>query len=213
MLNGKFSPQSPIFHFSDLNKPVDCSTKLPFICEKYNVSSLEKYSPDSGAKIQCSGDWIAFQNKVRRELLHCANSDCFHDDYMGCGRKASHQITSFRYTLHVTISHLSVYIFRNQVNSQVHYAYRPFRVPCSIALLLTSKLLKLIFQWIVVHWIVRKLTYFLVDKFSPLRKTPKQHLPIILDQHFSQTTFLGTYTYANKMLIIDLASKAGFKIK
>uniref|UniRef100_A0ABI7Z057 Lymphocyte antigen 75 n=1 Tax=Felis catus TaxID=9685 RepID=A0ABI7Z057_FELCA len=49
--------------FSDLNKPADCSTKLPFICEKYNVSSLEKYSPDSAAKIQCSGDWIAFQNK------------------------------------------------------------------------------------------------------------------------------------------------------
>ncbi|XP_072607791.1 lymphocyte antigen 75 isoform X2 [Vulpes vulpes] len=49
--------------FNDLNKPADCSTKLPFICEKYNVSSLEKYSPDSAAKIQCSGDWIAFQNK------------------------------------------------------------------------------------------------------------------------------------------------------
>ncbi|XP_057361522.1 lymphocyte antigen 75 isoform X1 [Manis pentadactyla] len=49
--------------FSDLNKPADCKTKLPFICEKYNVSSLEKYSPDSAAKIQCSGDWITFQNK------------------------------------------------------------------------------------------------------------------------------------------------------
>ncbi|XP_036714400.1 lymphocyte antigen 75 isoform X2 [Balaenoptera musculus] len=49
--------------FSDLNKPADCSTKLPFVCEKYNVSSLEKYSPDSAAKIQCSGDWITFQNK------------------------------------------------------------------------------------------------------------------------------------------------------
>ncbi|XP_057601089.1 lymphocyte antigen 75 [Hippopotamus amphibius kiboko] len=49
--------------FSDLSKPADCSTKLPFVCEKYNVSSLEKYSPDSAAKIQCSGDWIAFQNK------------------------------------------------------------------------------------------------------------------------------------------------------
>ncbi|XP_016049907.1 lymphocyte antigen 75 isoform X1 [Erinaceus europaeus] len=48
---------------SDLNKPADCSTKLPFICEKYNVSALEKYSPDSAAKIQCSGDWIPFQNK------------------------------------------------------------------------------------------------------------------------------------------------------
>ncbi|XP_059961757.1 lymphocyte antigen 75 isoform X3 [Mesoplodon densirostris] len=49
--------------FSDLNKPADCRTKLPFVCEKYNVSSLEKYSPDSAAKIQCSGDWITFQNK------------------------------------------------------------------------------------------------------------------------------------------------------
>ncbi|KAG3274558.1 hypothetical protein H1C71_020147 [Ictidomys tridecemlineatus] len=49
--------------FMDLNKPTDCTTKLPFICEKYNVSSLEKYSPDSAAKVQCSGDWIPFQNK------------------------------------------------------------------------------------------------------------------------------------------------------
>nr|XP_058911335.1 lymphocyte antigen 75 isoform X2 [Kogia breviceps] len=49
--------------FSDLSKPADCNTKLPFVCEKYNVSSLEKYSPDSAAKIQCSGDWITFQNK------------------------------------------------------------------------------------------------------------------------------------------------------
>ncbi|XP_054979128.1 lymphocyte antigen 75 isoform X1 [Sorex araneus] len=48
---------------SDLNKLTDCGTKLPFICEKYNVSSLEKYSPDSAAKIKCSGDWIPFQNK------------------------------------------------------------------------------------------------------------------------------------------------------
>ncbi|XP_049744742.1 lymphocyte antigen 75 isoform X2 [Elephas maximus indicus] len=47
----------------DLNKPADCNTKLPFICEKYNVSSLEKYSPESAAKVQCSGDWIPFQNK------------------------------------------------------------------------------------------------------------------------------------------------------
>ncbi|KAG8510443.1 Lymphocyte antigen 75, partial [Galemys pyrenaicus] len=49
--------------FSDLNKPADCSTKLPFICEKYNVSLLEKYSPDSAAKVKCSGTWIPFQNK------------------------------------------------------------------------------------------------------------------------------------------------------
>ncbi|XP_045678245.1 lymphocyte antigen 75 isoform X2 [Phyllostomus hastatus] len=48
---------------NDLNKPIDCTTKLPFICEKYNVSSLEKYSPDSAAKTQCSGDWRTFQNK------------------------------------------------------------------------------------------------------------------------------------------------------
>nr|XP_012807954.2 lymphocyte antigen 75 [Jaculus jaculus] len=57
------------FHMSaktwliDLSKRADCSTKLPFICEKYNVSSLEKYSPDPAAKVQCSGKWISFQNK------------------------------------------------------------------------------------------------------------------------------------------------------
>ncbi|OWK00098.1 LY75, partial [Cervus elaphus hippelaphus] len=49
--------------FNDLRKPADCSAKLPFVCEKYNVSSLEKYSADSAAKVQCSGDWITFQNK------------------------------------------------------------------------------------------------------------------------------------------------------
>ncbi|KAM5268276.1 lymphocyte antigen 75 isoform 3-T3 [Hipposideros larvatus] len=54
---------SPRTWLRDLNKPADCNTRLPFICEKYNVSSLEKYSPDSAAKIQCSGDWIPFQNK------------------------------------------------------------------------------------------------------------------------------------------------------
>uniref|UniRef100_A0A8C9DLR5 Lymphocyte antigen 75 n=1 Tax=Prolemur simus TaxID=1328070 RepID=A0A8C9DLR5_PROSS len=54
---------NPAFHFSDLGKSADCSAKLPFICEKYNVSSLEKYSPDSAAKAQCSGNWIPFQNK------------------------------------------------------------------------------------------------------------------------------------------------------
>ncbi|XP_008843960.1 lymphocyte antigen 75 isoform X1 [Nannospalax galili] len=47
----------------DLSKRADCNAKLPFICEKYNVSSLEKYSPDSAAKVQCSGEWIPFQNK------------------------------------------------------------------------------------------------------------------------------------------------------
>ncbi|XP_014715295.1 lymphocyte antigen 75 isoform X3 [Equus asinus] len=54
--------------FSDLNKPADCSIKLPFVCEKYNVSSLEKYSPDSAAKVQCSGDWTPFQNKCFLKL-------------------------------------------------------------------------------------------------------------------------------------------------
>ncbi|XP_037704896.1 lymphocyte antigen 75 isoform X6 [Choloepus didactylus] len=52
----------------DLNKPEDCNIKLPFICEKYNVSSLEKYSPESAAKVQCSGDWIPFQNKCFLKL-------------------------------------------------------------------------------------------------------------------------------------------------
>ncbi|XP_012583650.1 PREDICTED: lymphocyte antigen 75 [Condylura cristata] len=54
--------------FSDLNKPADCYIKLPFICEKHNVSSLEKYSPDSAAKVQCSGEWIPFQNKCFRKV-------------------------------------------------------------------------------------------------------------------------------------------------
>ncbi|XP_007455042.1 PREDICTED: lymphocyte antigen 75-like isoform X2 [Lipotes vexillifer] len=69
--------------FSDLSKPADCSTKLPFVCEKYNVSSLEKYSPDSAAKIQCSGDWITFQNKCflrikPRSLTFSEASDVCH---------------------------------------------------------------------------------------------------------------------------------------
>ncbi|KAM6174259.1 lymphocyte antigen 75 isoform 1-T1 [Erethizon dorsatum] len=49
--------------FIDLSKPTDCRTKLPFICEKHNVSSLEKYSPSSAAKVRCSEPWIPFQNK------------------------------------------------------------------------------------------------------------------------------------------------------
>lgn len=93
---------NPAFHLSDLNKPTDCSTKLPFICEKYNVSSLEKYSPDSAAKIQCSGDWLTFQNKVKRELLHCAHDDCFHGVCMACGRMATYQITSLRWPMHIS---------------------------------------------------------------------------------------------------------------
>jgi lymphocyte antigen 75 len=52
---------------SDLSKRADCNAKLPFICERYNVSSLEKYSPDPAAKVQCTEKWIPFQNKVRRE--------------------------------------------------------------------------------------------------------------------------------------------------
>ncbi|GAB1286358.1 Lymphocyte antigen 75 [Apodemus speciosus] len=49
--------------FLDLSKRADCNAKLPFICEKYNVSSLEKYSPDPAAKVQCTGKWIPFRNK------------------------------------------------------------------------------------------------------------------------------------------------------
>lgn len=47
----------------DLSKRANCNAKLPFICEKYNVSSLEKYSPDPSAKVRCTGKWIPFQNK------------------------------------------------------------------------------------------------------------------------------------------------------
>jgi hypothetical protein len=66
MKNSHYSNSA--FISSDLNKPTDCNTKLPFICEKYNVSSLEKYSPDSSAKVQCSGSWISFQNKVKKRI-------------------------------------------------------------------------------------------------------------------------------------------------
>lgn len=128
-------PCNLAFHFSDLNKPTDCGTKLPFICEKYNVSSLEKYSPDSAAKIQCSGDWITFQNKVKRELLHCTDDDCFHDGCVACGRIAAHQITSLRQPLRVSVTRLIPQSARNQVNSQVSNAYRSFKELCSYSVL------------------------------------------------------------------------------
>ncbi|XP_041487504.1 lymphocyte antigen 75 isoform X2 [Microtus oregoni] len=49
--------------FLDLSKLSDCNDKLPFVCEKHNVSSLEKYSPEPAAKVRCTGEWIPFQNK------------------------------------------------------------------------------------------------------------------------------------------------------
>lgn len=82
------NPGSP---FSDFSKRVDCNAKLPFICEKYNVSSLEKYSPDPASKVQCTGKWIPFQNKVRGEPLHCAKHGCFRAAWIACGRRAASQ--------------------------------------------------------------------------------------------------------------------------
>lgn len=82
--------------FSDLSKLSDCNDKLPFVCEKYNVSSLEKYSPDSAAKVQCTGKWIPFQNKVKRELLHCGSHDCFHSACTAWGRRAAQPDASLR---------------------------------------------------------------------------------------------------------------------
>ncbi|XP_074858195.1 lymphocyte antigen 75 isoform X2 [Carettochelys insculpta] len=44
--------------------PINCSQKLPFICEKYNASLLEKHEPDyHPPKGGCPKDWILFQNK------------------------------------------------------------------------------------------------------------------------------------------------------
>lgn len=40
-----------VFYFLDLNKLVDCSIKLFFVCEKYNVFLLEKYSLDFVVKV------------------------------------------------------------------------------------------------------------------------------------------------------------------
>lgn len=82
------NPGSP---FSDLSKRANCNAKLPFICEKYNVSSLEKYSPDPSAKVRCTGKWIPFQNKVRGGSLHCANHGHFHATWMPCGRRGASQ--------------------------------------------------------------------------------------------------------------------------
>lgn len=82
--------------FSDLSKLSDCNDKLPFVCEKYNVSSLEKYSPDSAAKVQCTGKWIPFQNKVKRELLHCGSHDYFHSACTAWGRRAAQPDASLR---------------------------------------------------------------------------------------------------------------------
>ncbi|KAM9033198.1 lymphocyte antigen 75 isoform X2 [Sarcophilus harrisii] len=54
--------------FKDLYKPADCRLKLPFICEKNNVSSLEKYTPQSASKVSCSGEWISFKDKCFLKL-------------------------------------------------------------------------------------------------------------------------------------------------
>nr|XP_056717155.1 lymphocyte antigen 75 [Euleptes europaea] len=43
---------------------IDCNLKLPFICEKYNASLLERHDPDyRPPKKQCPDHWQVFQNK------------------------------------------------------------------------------------------------------------------------------------------------------
>ncbi|XP_077176073.1 lymphocyte antigen 75 [Paroedura picta] len=43
---------------------INCNLKLPFICERYNASLLERHDPDyKPPKKKCPGDWQVFQNK------------------------------------------------------------------------------------------------------------------------------------------------------
>lgn len=58
---------------------IDCNTKLPFICEKYNTSLLERHDPDyKPPKKSCPDGWQVFQNKVNnheslRQLRSCVS--------------------------------------------------------------------------------------------------------------------------------------------
>ncbi|XP_025055752.1 lymphocyte antigen 75, partial [Alligator sinensis] len=49
--------------------PTNCHLKLPFICEKYNASLLEKHDPQyRPTKGGCPEDWIQFRNKCFLKL-------------------------------------------------------------------------------------------------------------------------------------------------
>lgn len=108
--------------FPDLSKLSDCNDKLPFVCEKHNVSSLEKYSPEPAAKVRCTGEWIPFQNKVKRELLHCVSHDCFHSACTACGRRAAQPDASRRGASNMPGTRITGAI---DLLSQVRNAYRP----------------------------------------------------------------------------------------
>lgn len=108
--------------FPDLSKLSDCNDKLPFVCEKHNVSSLEKYSPEPAAKVRCTGEWIPFQNKVKRELLHCVSHDCFHSASTACGRRAAQPDASQRGASNMPGTRITGAI---DLLSQVRGAYRP----------------------------------------------------------------------------------------
>ncbi|KAL7991695.1 hypothetical protein Chor_015951 [Crotalus horridus] len=48
--------------------PLDCSSKLPFICEKYNASLLETSKPGyKPPQESCPENWIFFLNKVKHK--------------------------------------------------------------------------------------------------------------------------------------------------
>lgn len=85
------------------------------------MSSLEKYSPDSAAKVRCTGEWIPFQNKVKRELLHCVSHDCFHSACTACGRRAAQPDASLRAASNMPGTRITGAI---DLLSQVRDAYR-----------------------------------------------------------------------------------------
>ncbi|KAM3853748.1 lymphocyte antigen 75 [Vipera latastei] len=51
------------------DSPLDCSSKLPFICEKYNASLLERSKPGyKPPQESCPENWIFFLNKCYRKV-------------------------------------------------------------------------------------------------------------------------------------------------
>uniref|UniRef100_A0ACB8G0K8 Uncharacterized protein n=1 Tax=Sphaerodactylus townsendi TaxID=933632 RepID=A0ACB8G0K8_9SAUR len=48
---------------------IDCNSKLPFICEKYNASLLERHDPDyKQPKRWCPQNWTVFQDKCFQKI-------------------------------------------------------------------------------------------------------------------------------------------------
>uniref|UniRef100_H3A293 Lymphocyte antigen 75 n=1 Tax=Latimeria chalumnae TaxID=7897 RepID=H3A293_LATCH len=55
---------TPRSFFKVLSKQENCEERLPFICEKHNVSALERHSHLSNVTEQkCPEDWVAFEDK------------------------------------------------------------------------------------------------------------------------------------------------------